>query len=254
MIKKVLIAIVLVLLVGVGGVVFYFDSIVKSGIEVVGSQVLGTEITVSSVSLSPLSGSGTISDLKVANTDEWESPYAFELGSVSVNVNASSVLSDVIEIESVTIVQPAITYETRITTDNIRSLLANLSSGEADSASSSEGGAGKGIIIRELRILDSQLNLVTAIATAPVSLPDIEMEDIGDDGQSSSIADAISAVLSELSSSILSSNLPNLDELRENAEARLQEGVDQARDQADDAVDDAVEDLGGRLRGLLNNN
>ena len=98
--------------------------------------------------------------------------------------------------------------------------------------------------------MDAQLNLVTAIATAPIPLPDIEMEDIGDDGQASSIADAIGAVLSEISSSILSSNLPNLDDLRENAEARLQDGVDQARDQ----VDDAVEDLGGRLRGLLDNN
>ncbi|MBT3531442.1 MAG: hypothetical protein HOF74_11645 [Gammaproteobacteria bacterium] len=250
MIKKVLIACVVLLLVGAGGLFVYFDSIVKSGIEIAGSQVLGTEITVSSVSLSPLNGSGTISDLKVANTDEWDSPYAFELESVSVNVNASSVFSDVIEIESVTIVQPAITYESRITTDNIRSLLANLSSGESDTTGSPEGEAGKSIIIRELRILDAQLNLVTAIATAPIPLPDIEMEDIGDDGQASSIADAIGAVLSEISSSILSSNLPNLDDLRENAEARLQDGVDQARDQ----VDDAVEDLGGRLRGLLDNN
>lgn len=247
MIKKILIAIVLLILTGVGGIFFYFDSIVKSGIEVVGSQVIGTEITVSSVSLSPLSGSGTISDLKVANTDEWESPYAFELESISVNVNVSSIFSDTIEIESVTIVQPAITYETRITTDNIRSLLANLASAESDTAA---GEAGKTIIIRELKLLDSQLNLVTAIAVAPIPLPDIEMEDIGDDGQSSSIADAISAVLSELSRSILNTNLPNLDELRDDAETRLQEGLDQVGD----AVGGAVEDLGGRLRGLLNNN
>lgn len=219
-----------------------------------GSQVLGTDITVSGVFISPLSGSGTLSDLKVANNEEWESPYAFELGSVSVTVDTGSIFSDVIEIESISIVQPAITYETRITTDNIRSLLENLSSGDSGAAGSSGEGSGKSMIIRELKIVDSQLNLVSAIASTPIPLPDIEMENIGDEEQGSSIADAIRAVLSELSGSILSSTLPDLDELTEAAEARLQESVDDARQQLDDSVDDVVEDLGGRLRGLLDNN
>jgi len=56
MVKKILISVVSLLLLVDGGLFFYLDSIVKSGIEVVGSSVLGTAVTVNNVSLSPLSG------------------------------------------------------------------------------------------------------------------------------------------------------------------------------------------------------
>jgi hypothetical protein len=56
MVKKILISVVSLLLLVDGGLFFYLDSIVKSGIEVVGSSVLGTAVTGDSVSLSPLSG------------------------------------------------------------------------------------------------------------------------------------------------------------------------------------------------------
>ena len=46
MIKKILISVVFLLLIVVGGVYFYFDALVKSGVEVAGSSVLGTAVTV----------------------------------------------------------------------------------------------------------------------------------------------------------------------------------------------------------------
>ena len=48
MIKKIIISVVLLVLLAGGGLFFYLDSIVKSGIEVVGSSVLGTAVTVDS--------------------------------------------------------------------------------------------------------------------------------------------------------------------------------------------------------------
>jgi hypothetical protein len=242
MIKKILISVgLLIVLVG-GGLFLYLDSIVKSGIEVVGSSVLGTEVTVGSVSVSPLSGSGNITSLRVENPEGFNSPYAFELDQVSVNIDVSTVLSDVIEVESITIVQPAVTYETKITTDNIRSLLDNLSSNDtSESEASSTDEAGQQIIIRELKILDAQLNFVAAMVTAPIPLADIELQNIGEEDDSTSVADALRMVLSELSRTILSADLPNLNQLRESVEGKLQDGVE-----------GAVEDLGGRLRGLLN--
>jgi|TARA_B100000315_G_scaffold178177_1_gene166817 hypothetical protein len=58
------------------------------------------------------------------------------------------------------------------------------------------------------------------------------------------VADALQLVLSSLNTAILSANLPNLEDLREGVQDRLQDGVDQ--------VEDAVEELGGRLRSILN--
>ncbi|GJM13755.1 MAG: hypothetical protein DHS20C12_21580 [Pseudohongiella sp.] len=245
MIKKILISVVfLILLVG-GGLYFYLDSIVKSGIEVVGSSVLGTTVSVDSVSISPLSGQGSISGLRVANPEGFDSPYAFELDSILVNVDVNSILTDAAEIESITIMQPTITYETKITTDNIRTLLANLPEGDApaNEAEAADDAAGQ-LIIRDFRMLGSQLNFVSAIASAPLTLADIEIQNIGAEGGSASTANAIRVVLQEIVQTILSSDLPTLDLLRDSVEGRIEDGAQR--------VEEAVEDLGGRLRNILN--
>ena len=245
MIKKTIISVVLLVLLAGGGLFFYLDSIVKSGIEVVGSSVLGTAVTVDSVSLSPLSGQGSISGLRVANPEGFESQYAFELDSVLVNINVNTVFTDAAEIESIIIMQPIITYETKITSDNIRTLLNNLDEGNAASSDpeSAEDSAQQ-MIIREFRMVGSQLNFVSFVVSAPITLADIEIRDIGTESGTASAAAAVRVVLQELVASILSADLPGLDELRESVEGRIQDGVQQ--------VEEVVEDLGGRLRNILN--
>ena len=257
MIKKILLPTALIILLIVGAVVYFFDSIVQRGIEVVGSQVLGAGVTVSSVSISPLNGSGTIRGLRIENPEGFNSDYAIQIEEVSVNINASSVFGDVVEIESVRFVQPQINYETRITTDNIRALLDNLSSDEttldlestaSDELRGSTTPAARQIIIRELQILDPQLQLVTAFATAPIPLPDIELQDIGAKDRSTTVAEALRIVLSAVSNSILNVNLPSLDDLRESVGDQLQQGVEQV----ENVVEDTVERVGNRLRDILN--
>jgi len=245
MIKKILISVVVLLLLAGGGLFFYLDSIVKSGIEVVGSSVLGTAVTVDSVSISPLNGQGSISGLRVENPEGFESQYAFELDSVLVSIDVNSVFTDAAEIESIVIMQPIITYETKITSDNIRTLLDNLDEGDAASSDTeSAEDSGQQIIIREFRMVDAQLNFVSALVSAPITLADIEIRDIGAEGGSSSAANAVRVVLQELVASMLNSDLPSLDGLRESVEGRIQDGAQR--------VEEVVEDLGGRLRNILN--
>ena len=246
MLKKTLISVVFLLLLAGGGLFFYLDSIVKSGIEVVGSNLLGTVVTVDSVSLSPLSGQGSISGLRVENPEGFESQYAFELDSVLVSIDVNSVFTDAAEIESIVIMQPVITYETKIASDNIRTLLDNLDEGDAPSSDpETEDDSAQQIVIREFRMVGSQLNFVSALVSAPITLADIEIRDIGAEGGSASAANAVRVVLQELVASILNSNdLPGLDGLRESVEGRIQDGAQR--------VEEAVEDLGGRLRNILN--
>ncbi len=244
MIKKVLISVVFLLLLVGGGLFFYLDSIVKSGIEVAGSSLLGTAVTVDSVLISPISGQGTISGLRVENPEGFDSQYAFELDSVAVNIDVNSLFSDVVEVESITIMQPIITYETKITTDNIRTLLANLPESEPATGSPEAAESGQQVVIREFHMVGSQLNFVTAVVSAPITLADIEIRNIGAEGGSSSAANAVRVVLQELVQTILSSDLPSLDLLRESVEGRVRDGAQR--------VEEAVEDIGGRLRNILN--
>lgn len=249
MIRKVLLSLLVLLIVIGAGSYFYLDSIVRRGIEVVGSNVLDTNVSVASVALSPLNDNGSITDLRIQNPEGFNAEYIFELGYVSVNLDLNSLLSDVIKIESVIIAQPVITYETRVTTDNVRALLANLPGGVGDPAPTPGAeGASKQLIIRELHILNPQLTLAAGGLSAPVQLPDIMLRDIGTEAEAATVAEALRVILSALRTAILQADLPGLELLRDSIENSLQDAVDQA----DQTIDSAVEKLGNRLRQLGN--
>lgn len=245
MIRKLLISLLLLVVLAVGATFLYLDRIVTTGIEVVGSQVLGTKVTVASVTISPLNGIGSISGLEIRNPEGFDSDYIFQLEQVEVSLNAASLLSDVIEIESIIITQPEITYETRITTDNVRALLENIG-GSGGETATADSEAGKELFIRDFRLLGPQVNLVAAVASAPISLPDIELTDIGTEDNAATVAQVLEVVLSALRRTILEAELPGLDMLREGLENRLQDGIEEA--------EEVVEDLGNRLRGILDPN
>ncbi len=247
MIKKILISLVLFLLIIGGGVFYYFDTIVKNGIEVVGTRVLGTQVSVASTLVSPLSGSGSISGLQIRNPEGFDAEYVFQMDQIAVNLNASTVMSDVLEIESVLITRPQITYERRLTTDNIRALLENIGAGGGSGdASAGEPVSSRRIIIREFRMQQPQLNLVAASIEAPIPLPDIVLNNIGEERNAATVAEAARQIVRAINTSILNSDPPVLDILRENMENRLQDGVQE--------VENAVEEVGNRLRGLFDNN
>ena len=245
MIKKLIVSVVLFVVL-VGGIAyFYLDSLVTTGIQVVGSQVLGTEVTVESASISPLNGSGSIRGLRVANPEGFNSTYAFELEEVAVQINVGSVFSDVVEVDSVEITEPEITYERRLTSDNISALIDNLSSGGADEeVSSTAEESPSQLIIREFLMRSPQLNLVAASIEAPIPLPNISLSNIGEERDSATVADAMRQILGAISTSILNSDPPIFDMLRENVESTLQEGVEE--------VGDAVEDISNRVRSIFN--
>ena len=95
-------------------------------------------------------------------------------------------------------------------------------------------------------MLGPQVNLVAAVASAPISLPDIELTDIGTEDNAATVAQVLEVVLSALRRMILEAELPGLDMLREGLENRLQDGIEEA--------EEVVEDLGNRLRGILDPN
>jgi hypothetical protein len=248
MIKKIIGLLTVLLLVAIGGIIFYLDSLVQRGIEVAGSRVLGTAVTVDSVFLSPLSGSGSISGLRIANPEGFDSPYAFELGEVSMALNLGSLSTDLVEVDSVIITSPRITYETTISNDNIRALMRNIETGGSDSQEETAAAPGKDIIIHDFQILSPQLDLVTAVASAPVQLRDIQLTGIGTGNNGVTARELTRMILSRINQAIIEGNIPGLEGLRNEARERLQEVEDEARSR----VDDAVEDLGNSLRDILN--
>lgn len=247
MIKKLLLSLVLVVVIVSAGAFFYIDSIVKSGIEMVGSEVLGTGVSVSSVSISPLSGSGTIRGLVIENPEGFTADNIMQLGEVSVSLSLASLMTDVIEITEISVIEPVITYETKITTDNIRALLANLPTTPGAANEDAAADAGKGLIIKEFNLNAAQVNLIASIIEQSVVLDDIQLLDIGTENQAATVSQALEKILSAVSTRVLNAEMPGLNDLRESVEGRLQDGVQQA----EEAVEQGVEEIGNRLRGIL---
>lgn len=249
MIKKLLLTLLLLIIVIAAGVYFYYGAILTRGIENVGSRVLGTQVKVASASLLPLSGTANINGLTIANPEGWVEEHVFRLGDLDVELDIDSIFSDVIIINSIVIRQPRITYETKITNDNIRDLMANISGSGSSENTNEAGASAKQIVIRDFQLLEPTVHVVSAIDIAPLVLPDLHLRNIGEQSNAVTIADASRQILSAISRSVLNSSVPSLDILRENVEQRLNE----AREDVVEEVEERVEEVQNRLRGLLPN-
>jgi len=245
--KKVLLALVVLIL--IGGVFAYlnYENGIRRGIEIAGSRALGTAVTVSGVSVSPFTGEGSIRGLTIANPEGFDAPYVMELGGLDVSINTSSILSDAVEINLIQIDDAKITYETTVVRDNIRALLANLpDSGAAPVVEANpDAPASKQVIIREFRMNNPQINLQTRIASAPVPLPNLVLTNIGEQNSAVTVAEAARQIIAALNQAIIREGVPNMDVLIDGARQQLDDGVQR--------VEETVENISNGVRELFGN-
>ncbi len=117
------------------------DALVVNGVNTYGPKLTQTKVELASASLSPLSGSGTLTGLTVGNPKGWSDGRAFYLGKVHLDIVPQSVLGDPIVINEMLIDQPEFNYETRILSSNIKDLLKNIEqfTGAKDSPAAAAG-------------------------------------------------------------------------------------------------------------------
>lgn len=258
MVARIFMALVLLFSIALWAGYYYLGSAAKAGIEFAGESAFKTEVRVESVTLSPLNGKSSIRGLSIANPAGYSDRPAIALGAIEATVNLGSLFDDTIEIELLRLAQPQINYETKITRDNLRALLANLPSRDAGSASEDGPAAdsAKRVLLRRVEILGPQLTVSAAVGSTQVILPDIILTDIGGADGGASIAAAAEVVIRELLSSIGAANLPSLDQVRQGVEDRAREEVEKIEDQITEKVEEALgtslDDIGNRLRNLRN--
>ncbi|MBR4220281.1 MAG: AsmA family protein [Victivallales bacterium] len=185
------IILVLIVILAVVGVMFA-GSLIKTGIQTIGSTVTKCDITVDDVSLSVLRGHLRIDNLVVKNPEGYKTPSAFTLTKVEVKLVPKSLLSDKIIVNEVEILAPEVTYEVDPLkfSSNIGSIQKNVESflpagddkDKEEKEEKKEEKAGKKIQIDHVLIDDGKINVSATIAgghSLPVPLPKIEMNDIG---------------------------------------------------------------------------
>ena len=260
--KKLLIGLVAaVLILVVGGVGYLYvnlNSLIEAGIEEYAPQYTKTSVSLGGANVSIFSGEGGLSDLVIGNPEGYKSAEAFRLGAIDVAVNTDTVTSDIIEIKSLAIQGPAITYEPGGKAgSNLQQLVKNLEQTTAKASGGKSGDAGdtgsaggkeKKLIIDRLTITDGRVVVVTPLSDKPLEakLPAITITDIGRDKGGSTGAQVMKLVIDRVNQAANKVAGVSLDDLKKQAEAKAKEKVQEK-------VDELTGEAGEKLKGLFGN-
>ena len=196
-----------IIVIGVVTVGFFLGDVIKAGMETIGPKVTQTTLTVSSVHVGILTGSGGVNDLVLGNPDEYKAkaPNAISVGKAVVSVSPMSVLSDKIIIKSVEVRSPEITFEgnpfgannlTKIL-DNVNAFVGGSTPKPADTNAPASTGAPKPA--KKLEVDDF---LITGAKVhfngATLPLPDIHFSDLGKGPDGITAGDLIKKVMGEI--------------------------------------------------------
>lgn len=156
------------------------DSIVKSNIESIGTEMAGTAVTVDNVSISPFSGEGTIRGFRIANPEGYQTDYAIQVDDFQIQLDIFTIWSDVILIREIRITNPSLYVEQQLPGNNLRTLL-----GHFNEVAGSEPGSFGEIEIDYFLLQGGSVDLYTEIGgerSARVEMADIEIRDLGRGG------------------------------------------------------------------------
>jgi len=214
-VRSLLILVVLVVLVVLATHLF-LGTVIKSGIETVGPKITKTDVKLNSVNLSLLSGSGKIKGFVLGNPQGFKTPAAISVGIANLTIEPRSLLDDKVVIRDITVGGPEITFETDLTTVNLKKLLSNIEettggSGKSSSPDTnqpappkqSEAAGGKKLQVDNFLIKNAKVHVsvnapLVGQQTANVSIPEIHLTNMGTNAEGITAAELSKQVLAAI--------------------------------------------------------
>jgi hypothetical protein len=190
--KKILFVLLMVFVVGVA-VLFVFmqklDGIVKTQIEVIGTETLGQTVSVDSVSIELKSGAGEINGLEIRNPDGFIDRNAFQMDKIRLGIDIRSVSTSPLILNELSIEAPVVSLEIREDGgSNLDEIIAHLQA-QADASKKPEESKDTKeetepmyVVIKKLRIVGVQLTARhPKLGSEPreLVLPDITLSNVG---------------------------------------------------------------------------
>jgi len=188
---------------------FSLDRIVRAAVNAAGPAALGVPVSLQDADISLVRGRATLTGLHVGNPEGYKTDGLLDLGSVSVKLDRSSLLSDVVVIKEIAVAGLVVTYEKGLLNSNLGALIDQLSAGEkgideekAAEKSEAEDSAGKKVVIDKLTMTGSKMNFSVTGAAAltgggavPLPLPPITLTGLGREKDGVTFVEAIQHVL-----------------------------------------------------------
>jgi hypothetical protein len=244
--------------------IFSMDSLVTMAVEKYGSAALQTDVTLDKTEISLKSGKGTLRGLRVGNPKGFETDTAFQLGEVSMAIDATTITKGTVIIKEILIAAPQITYELGLKGSNLDALQRNATQ---NSGGGSEGGGGeaqpangakekgKKLIIESLIIRDGKIN-VSAVGLKgnkmTVDLPAVRMANIGKSEGGASPGEVVKKLMDAINQAA-GGAVKNLDlgKVVDQVEGVVK-GATEALETADpEQIEKKAEEIGDAVKGLF---
>lgn len=200
MLWRIVFVVVVLLIVAVLAVVLSLDRIVKTGIETVGPKLTKVPVTVDSVHISLLGGSGNINQFVVGNPEGFNATNAISIGKLHLSLKAGSIFSDKVVIKSIEITNPDITLEQTLHGNNLKTILNNVEgngTAATNSTTPSETSAKK-IEVDDFLISGAKVHVMVQGYGGTVTIPTIHLTNLGTSEGGITAGDLVKRVLQEV--------------------------------------------------------
>lgn len=198
-----------------------FTTLIKTGVERIGTRVLGVPVTVEDADLSILPGWTTVrvslKQLTIANPAGYETAHAFSFPNVQVQIDWRSLLTDTVVVEDVWLAEPGMTLERvklRSNLGDIRNIITrnrhadedDERDDEHDDEEDDEDESDTRLHIKKLTVKDATISVSLIGGAAGVMrlpLPDFEVRDIGKPSRGASLREASARIFDAMYGAIL---------------------------------------------------
>ncbi len=212
-ILAVVVGLIILLVLVVGALLLSLNGVVLKTVNGAAPALLGVPVTLRHADISLLQGRATLQELHVGNPEGFKTDGLLDLGSLSVHIDNSTLLSDTIVIREILIDGLVVTYEQGLLGNNLGALLEQLSAGkdepspkDAPPAPQDDGTPAKKVVIEKLSITGSRMNVsltgaaaLTGGGTIPIPLPPITLTDLGKEKDGLTLPEAIREILGAIS-------------------------------------------------------
>ncbi|MEM8800409.1 MAG: hypothetical protein AAGF15_10065, partial [Pseudomonadota bacterium] len=181
--KKFLVILLLLVVVGVGGIGFYLYSqgadLVRQVAEKELPSVTGTSVGVGGVQFVPFSGQAGLKNFRIGNPKGYSDNDALSVKNMKVDLDLKSLQGDVMVIESIIIDNPTLLFEPQGRSNNLSQIQQNI---EAFTGPADPNAETKPVIVKLFRMTGGQVKLIggkLGLSDQALSLSPIEVRDIG---------------------------------------------------------------------------
>lgn len=184
--KKTLLVVMALIAAAIVGVSIWLftslDSIVKAAVEKYGSEITQVAVTLNNVRLSPAADEGLLDGLRIGNPKGFKTPQAVSVGSIDIAFDRASLAKDVIVIHRIAVTSPHVSYEAGSGGKSNFDVIQHNVEQHLGKDKKQEKSPGKKLIVDHLVVRDIKVNYTPILLEGKgfeISLPDIELRDLG---------------------------------------------------------------------------